>query len=715
MSNIAIETRFGSQATYSLQTSASYDSTKLGLGTLIKQYTGATANDKFVGPIINAITRPFQQSPAIAGGFPQVVSWSPTLDWVFLSDGNAAAVTRTIQLYTFDRTTSTFNWQGYVTLNIPFVGTQGTYVVRGFQMGYDLYTTGSATVTGTSVGVTGSGGTAWSGSGLTIGSRIGFGQTDPTKISTWYEIATITSDSIMTLTSTSPATSSASYVVEDLRAYHAFTNATTATNGGLFVTKGLKFDGFTSGGITIITGSTQANLRATYWLKAATAEIAIAPIGIALEAKTTWASQSLYMLETVANPFVYKYNTRLPLQMILGGQDTGSFLLRTGAGGAPTGAPTQNNNLRLVTAAHGAGSGSACLYFTTATRIYRTTSTSNIISGSLTWLSDNMLELPPGTTSTFTATGTINNIDYSPGFDRFIVHTSGRSYIVKYGASAFDRIFLSSNSQTNQLIADSTLPVFPSAVIAPFCSTVAGGMMYLMGIGTTALTNFFYAIPLEADWMYAATTNQRVVLPALSTPGATTYSRIYTNVDHQIGGDTTKELGISVEPIRVYYRTSGITDNSGSWNLADESGDLNIPATTSIQCMIEYRILGTCCIPARVYSVCLVYADDSTDSHYQPSVGNSSLTSKIFAWRFATAFGSTVPRLKVTLYDAVNGTFLTTDDSTTQGGTWAKSLDNGSTWGAYDTSDKVNTGSYIRFTPASLGDNIRVRAVLAQY
>ena len=46
-------------------------------------------------------------------------------------------------------------------------------------------------------------------------------------------------------------------------------------------------------------------------------------------------------------------------------------------------------------------------------------------------------------------------------------------------------------------------------------------------------------------------------------------------------------------------------------------------------------------------------------------------------------------------------------------GTWEKTTD-GVSWGAYNTTDKANETTYIRYTPASLGDNIKVRAVLTQ-
>jgi hypothetical protein len=130
--------------------------------------------------------------------------------------------------------------------------------------------------------------------------------------------------------------------------------------------------------------------------------------------------------------------------------------------------------------------------------------------------------------------------------------------------------------------------------------------------------------------------------------------------------------------------------------------------------MFEFKIFGLSCIPAQIYNISLVYEDNTTDSHYQPSVAQSSITNKYFAWRFSTAFGNTVPTLRVRLYDAVSGGLLVDDTTSSPSGTWEKSTNDGSSWSAYDSTDKGNNTTYIRYTPLSLGDNVKVRALLTQ-
>ena len=102
----------------------------------------------------------------------------------------------------------------------------------------------------------------------------------------------------------------------------------------------------------------------------------------------------------------------------------------------------------------------------------------------------------------------------------------------------------------------------------------------------------------------------------------------------------------------------------------------------------------------------------STESHFQPSATLSLSATKQFAWRFSATFGTATPTLRIRLYDASTGVLLLDDNTAapTQG-TFGKTID-GSTWGSYNTTDKGNETTYIRYIPTSLGDNIRVRALL---
>jgi hypothetical protein len=239
-------------------------------------------------------------------------------------------------------------------------------------------------------------------------------------------------------------------------------------------------------------------------------------------------------------------------------------------------------------------------------------------------------------------------------------------------------------------------------------------MVYIARTGTTSLTNQLYAVPLGADWDFASNTiKQRLITPSMSTPNAVKLKKVFVANESIMGANA---LALPIEPYRVYYRTAGITDDSGSWTLVDSTCDISgATASTEVQFMLEFKTIGTFCLPSRIYSVSCLYEDNTTDSHYQPSVAQSDRVNKRFAWRFSTAFGGTVPTLRIRLYNAVTGGLLLDDTTTTSAsGTWEKSTDDGSSWVAYNTTDKANETTYIRYTPTTLGDNIKVRALLTQ-
>jgi hypothetical protein len=132
-----------------------------------------------------------------------------------------------------------------------------------------------------------------------------------------------------------------------------------------------------------------------------------------------------------------------------------------------------------------------------------------------------------------------------------------------------------------------------------------------------------------------------------------------------------------------------------------------------IQFKIAFDIMGEICVPTRIYSIVAIYEDSSQDSHYQPSLTKSSASSRIFAWKQVTAWGTNIPNLQIRLYNADTG-FLVLDDTVnvSGSGTWQYST-NGSTWNSWSASADT-VGNYIRYTATSLPNNITVKALLTQ-
>lgn len=688
------------------------------------QKNAAGADGKYVGPIPTAIARPMEQSTPIPAVFPWAMQWSDSassqIDWIFLADNATAAATRRMTAYTFNRLTGAFAWKGFITITFP---TATVFTIRGLRMTYDLYTAGTVAVSGTAVTGTGS---TWQTPAADIakpcvGNRIGFGSTDPSQITTWYEISAIGSNTGITLSaSAGTITAGTPYVIEDLRAIMITTNA-TITNGGLMVIKGLNFDQFSSIGGTVPAATTVDNIRAAYWLADASTVTNTVSFGAGLIAATAYNSQYIYVLDTLANPVVFKYNVRAALTLT-SGKDTTSLAYKTGSGGVLTGAPAQTNNGRIANVSHGPHSGVDALYFTTATRIYAAP-LSGITIGSTTWLSGGSAatEVPPGGVTTFAASGALSSLEYASAIDKWIVTTLAtttpfRSYVTQYRTDAgqWDRVFGCDIRQIDQSSADSSTVPVPSMVGGQYTVWSEAGLLYIATFGTTAITNRLYAVPLGGDWEYADTTGCFIITPKMTCTDIRSYVSAMINEIRVAGGDTGINLGINPEPFRVKYRTSGISDNSGLWTLLDDNGSLSgISGTTDIQLKFEFRTIGLTQMPARIQNWAVLYDDVMTDSHYQFSMNLSSASAKQFAWRHSTAFGGTVPTLYIRLYDADTGSLLLTDDTVASAnGVFETSTNDGSSWGTYSSADKANTTTYIRYTPTSIADSIKVRATI---
>lgn len=706
----AVTQNLGSLSTYRYSID-SYDETKLGLGPLMVQIAGS-GEAGYAGPHPIGLARPMEQSTAIASQFPWAMRWQNNaageIDWIFLADLATAAATRRINAYTFNRRTGEFAWQGFVTVTYPHAT---AVTIRAQRMTYDLHTAGTVAVSGT--GVTGTS-TTWQTDKACVGNRIGFGSTDPTAITTWYEISAIGSDTSITLsTNAGTIAGGTDYVIEDLRCIQLHTNATT-TNGGVFVIKGLSFSAFGSMGSAIPASTNVDNIRASYWLKDAGTVTHTVGFGAALADKTSATSQMFYSLNTLANPIVYKTNIRAALT-VASGIDTTAFQYVTGSGGVITGTPSQLNNGRLAVAAHGPHSNTDTLYFTTGSRIYAAP-LSGITAASTTWLSSGsvMLETPPGGTGTFAATGAMASIEYTSIIDKFVITTSAtqRNYVTQFRTDSgeLDRIFGINTLQIDASTVDATTTPIPSQTGGAYTVWVEGGILYIATVGTTAITNRLYAVPIGADWEYAANTNCRLIMPKMILTDCTQINGFFAQSAQVIGGSTGKNLGLQTEPYRMYYRTSGISDDSGSWTLLNSTGEVTIDGSTEAQLMFEFRTIGTLQIPARILNCGCIYTDSSGLSNYLLS-DKSDPTAKQFVFYFATAYGGTVPTLRIRIYDGVTGSLLVDDDSSTPTGTWAKSTD-GTTFGSYNSTDRANDTTYIRYTPASLADDVVARPVI---
>jgi hypothetical protein len=705
----AFDYKFSSSQTVDFD---NYDSTKATVGSLIKINTGPNPDDNFISPLKLVQARPMEVGNAIPALHITDIKFSDTIYWVFYGDGATAAATRRVGLYEYSTVTQEFTWKGFVTLSYP-AGATGNKTVRAQDVTRDLYTTGTVSCTGNST-ITGSG-TAWQSNRLSAGSRIGFGSTNPSQITIWYEIQSIDSDTQITLTTNGPTITGNSYVIEDLRITQVLTSS-IAAGGGLFVVKGLRYENFNAGGTAISAASTVDNVRAVYWLRDASTVTHTTGYGCAIDSKASWTSQDVYSINAnaVASGRIFKYNLRESLSDLSGGASNLAYTLQT-AQVVTTGNISVTSNGVIATTSHGAGNGVKSMYWVTATRVYRSI-LADITNGGVNWQSDSMVETPPGGTNTMTASSVFSNIVYLPSIDRFLINTTGansvRNYITQYETSAlsFENVITADSRLLTQSTSNSNVPPHLNIHASTFTGAAVDGILFYCRFSAAASLSQLYSVCVGAHKMYAFNSEQYIITPKINLSGANKIYSIATRIQHKFGDGT---FEIPAENIDVYYRTTGIDDNTGAWTILSESCDLTNISPGNIQFAYLFNTIGTFSIPARIFGFSVIYEDESTDSHYLPSIAESSVLNKQFAYQQILAFGSNIPELRIRIYNIANNA-LVLDDTTTleSSGTFEYSTD-GTTWSAWDdTQDTV--GNYIRYTAASLPNNIKVKVLLTQ-
>ena len=679
---------------------AAYDATKINRGKHTGQFSlGSGPIDKFVGPAPISVGNLGESALAIPSAFLHPIKISDDLFWIFGADIFTAAATRRVQLWTWVPSTSTYAFIGAIVCTFP---TATVHTVRGFRAVLENYTTGTVGVSGTAVTGTG---TTWNTDRLSVGSRIGFGSTDPNAITTWFPITAIGSDTGITLgASAGTVTAGTAYVIQDLMLVQATTNA-TATNGGLFVTKGLRYEDFQNPASAIPAATTVDRIKATYWLKDAATITNDVIGGCALGDRTGWGEQYVYSTEGSASALIlYRYNIRAALTLTAGAMVlTGADMVITGTQ-AVTGTISQANNGRVGTLQHGAGNGVPSIYFFTTTRILRVP-LSAVVAASTTFVADSMAEVPPGGTSTNSTAATFSTFDIAGSLDKLVIATGGTTgatiYLTDYytGGQQFDRRAGCLTSQQTSSLRDTDSPIFIHNVAANIPTVwVEDGWLfwgYSQSTGTT--TSAVTAYPLAADLDFQADVPNRIICPKIvlgATP-AKLY-RALVNAAENIGDHT---MGVAPDAFKLQVRTSGIDDNSGSWTDVVPDGDLSgLGTPSSIQFALQFRTAGVIMLPARVLSLALIYETaDALPSQYRWNFGDFNTSNGTFGFVQAALFGASLTAHTINIYRADTNALVLTQAST---GTTNGAFEywTGSAWAAGLGTDVVGTRR--RFVPS---------------
>lgn len=352
-----------------------------------------------------------------------------------------------------------------------------------------------------------------------------------------------------------------------------------------------------------------------------------------------------------------------------------------------------------------------------------------------------MQEVPPGSTTTYNTAGITARVYYMPKIDRLISLNSGtavKSFITGYRTNlqqptlsstfysrttyddlaynnSYDLAFLFNGQQLQGNTANVNAPRYPDTLGTGFYGAITDGVLHLCRPLNT-IQNNLYAVPLGCEATYVDYSNNAFFSPKITLPNVIGVTGLYINQFKEFG---VSGFSIPPEVIVVHYRTSGIDTNTGDWTEYTNVQELNddiicegVIQSIDIQFRFSYRIAGNTCIPNRIYGFALAYEDNRTDSHYSPSIGNSNLNNRIFAWRQDSLWNSNIPNLKIRLYNATNNNIVFYDTVTnSSSGTWEYSTDNGVTWLPWDnTQDAV--GNYIRYVADFIPSGIKLRVGL---
>ena len=566
-----------------------YSSGAVCLGPLMRSYLGTTKEDNFVGP--KKIQ--YMQNYMLPNGtvwINRAITYTKKIDWLFCID---TVNRQCLQIVQYDRKkeeikqiTSMFftmpTSQFYIRDCIPFLEKSSSGYVN----------VSGNTVTGT--------GTFWDTLRFSVGSRIGFGSTNPEMIDTWYEVASITNDTTLTLVETINRTYPANcpYIIEEIQIVAGwYSNVSPYDTGGLYIHKGITPTS-TSWRRTIPMATTLDRQKATYRLTQDSINIKITDTNrLSFEPRTSNDIQNVYVVDHYGAVAILKYNIRKPLLNIVNGYSASAFLYNT----AYLNIPDLSGGWNLcATINHGPGKGTPSLYYNHASSISRTP-ISDIRPNYINFIYDNWVPRQLNGQS-FIPHLPVGYFQYIDELDYFAATDGVHFSLFKYEgiSTQISHVFGYHNWHYGNAASyyEKEEPAFHAA----------SGMYFIYHRDYWYVHDFVYnfsIFPFNADWIFAEKTKNRIITPVINCSDAVSFKKAIVSHPEIIKDD---EMGVVPEPFRIYVRNYGFSDDSGVWTLLDDVFDMsNIPVSDQIQFMFEFRTMGRECLPTRIYSVGLIY------------------------------------------------------------------------------------------------------------
>jgi hypothetical protein len=699
----------------------SYNTASLLLGNLIKHTNDG--DNSYIRPGKITVNRIFDYY-GVNFQYLQTIEYSPDVDYVLSSyQGVATQTTLTTVLAKYNKRTEQWTNCGRI-FTTPATGSPATRNTTAVDGKLYRYTSGSVQVNG--LGVTGSA-TQWATNRVFQGSRIGFGTTSSADVTTWYEIATVPTNTNFQLQVAVPQDlpPGTPYVIEELKIAFGFTG--NGLLSGTIIVHGVHEGAFSLTGTTILPYGNVAGTGSFVDRQRGFVRLAEQQNSRFISCGPTVFNKYINLTSSVDDYlYVYnqpggngvdliRYNIGKPITSIATGSSFSQFDFATQSGSATTSTlPVLPGRYAFfANPSHGPGSGSLDMYLVGTGRLFRT-KLSTTFSGSANIATDNWFEIPPMGPNNLGLFNSIN-VTYVPTIDRFITTGAGSCGIFKYSISGneeIERRILTNSTTVNTVL---TRPysnfIYTNYGFAP---TVAceNDTLYV-SIGAASTQNIIFNIPIAADYQYAPKTKQWAVFPKLFTNNNKRFKRALVKFSNEVADEN---LGFPPERVFVYYRTNGIDDDSGEWTRLKKGGDMSdVAVTEQVQLAVAWDVLGSFALYPPVYGVTLVYENDSQISQYTPSIGLTNITNRIFAWRQSQTFTSTnIPILRIRLYNSETGNLVLEDTTASQTqGIFEYSTNSGSTWNSWNPAQNV-ANNYIKYTAAALPANTLINAVITE-
>jgi hypothetical protein len=596
-----------------------YDPSKLNIGRFQKLFTSnTTPENNYISNQPHEMFHFFDEMRVIYNSTSaplfymyyanDVISYTERYDLlIFQRSEQSGTQIRKYHLVIFDRFTWTFTHKGFINITFTPVGQAASDYDLIASM--DKTTDGLVNLSTSTAEVTGIN-TTFFDKKISVGARIGFGSTDPEKITTWYYVNRINSNTSITIDRLPSANqTNVPYIIEEIRLI-----ILPAPQYGINYVKGLNIDDFKiNGSVTIPFANRTDGQKATYNLKESFVPTSTNTFfGMCVTPQKDNNTQYLYVKQVdnsnVNNRTrILRYNIRKDL-LLDAGTDYSCYDFTTG---------------QLLVNSWGNGYGGlfpivmkSGPYANKPSFIYR--GVDFFIRTEESYIVKNTLNLP-GETFVYPVTSygsrivDIRNsfeIVYDDYSDFFYTASNG------YGFAAFK--FQFGNELQGVYAMGGQFLYTPGKWNPkntfnypyngyPKTYTVKNGIIYTFNTNISiqdAINTNIFAMPVGGDNDLPVEYENRVICPEIDTYSVSKFNKLLVNYAEEVASE---DFPIQPDPFRVFYRTTGIKDNSGVWTRLIFPYDLSaVRAQDSIQFMFNFKIFGLSMCPARIHSYTLL-------------------------------------------------------------------------------------------------------------